>query len=132
MKTYSELIAAVQSPWDNPYQGKDKKVLFVCTMGILRSATGARMYAHKYNTRAVGSNHDALIRISFDLILWADQIVFVNKANYMQTQAWLKDVDRDGLADHLDEKVVILNIPDCHEHMAPELQAAFEEQYETR
>ncbi len=132
MKTYSELIAAVQSPWDNPYQGTDKKVLFVCTMGILRSATGARMYAHKYNTRAVGSNHDALIRINPDLIMWADQIVFVNKANYMQTQDWLKSGRRDGLADMLDDKAVVLNIPDCHEHMAPELQAAFEEQYETR
>lgn len=127
MKTYSELIAAVQSPWDNPYQGNDRKVLFCCTMGILRSATGARMYAHKYNTRAVGSHDGALIRISPDLILWADQIVFVNDANYQQA---LRDYDDTHLQSMIQAKAIILDIPDQHEHMHPELQKAFKEQYE--
>jgi rhodanese-related sulfurtransferase len=31
----------------NPFQGTDKKVVFVCSMGILRSATAARIYGHK-------------------------------------------------------------------------------------
>ena len=35
----------------NPYQGNDKKVVFICSMGILRSATAARIYGRKYNTR---------------------------------------------------------------------------------
>lgn len=42
----------------NPYQGKDKKVLFVCSAGILRSATAARIYGRKYNTRCAGTGLD--------------------------------------------------------------------------
>src|SRR3990172_8814218 len=67
----------------NPYQGSDKKVLFVCSMGILRSATGARLYASRYNTRSAGTYSDALIPVTPILLVWADEIVFVNHSNYM-------------------------------------------------
>lgn len=106
----------------NPYQGKDKKVLFVCSMGILRSATAARIYAHKYNTRSAGTYSDALIPLSPILIAWADEIVFVNKENY---EMFKKRVDDVG-----DYNVKVLDIPDRYEHMHPELIKSFEEQYE--
>jgi len=82
MKTLTELIFQSTSPWDNPYQGQDKRVVFVCSAGILRSATAARMYANKYNTRAAGSEEYALIPLTNDLVLWANELVFVNKENY--------------------------------------------------
>ena len=53
--TMTQMIFNSKSPYDNPYQGSDTKVLFVCSAGILRSATAARIYAKKYNTRAAGS-----------------------------------------------------------------------------
>lgn len=106
---------------NNPYQGKDKKVLFVCSMGILRSATGARLYAHKYNTRCAGTWDDALITITQRLIDWADEIVFVTKKNY--EDAWMK-FRMNG------KDVKILNIPDDYEHMDKKMQEAFYEQYE--
>ena len=84
MKTMNEIIFSTKSPWDNPYQGKDKKVVFVYSAGILRSATAARLYAGKYNTRACGSEEYTLIKLSDDLVCWADQIVFVNEENYMR------------------------------------------------
>lgn len=119
---YSDLIrncrtGAVANPW----QGKDKKVLFVCSMGILRSATGARLYAHKYNTRTVGTWPDALIRLNQTLVDWADEIVFVKDSNYLNA---CKLADLDG------KVIKVLNIPDNYEHMHPELIKAFEEQYE--
>ena len=108
----------------NPYQGTDKKVLFVCSAGILRSATAARIYAHKYNTRSAGTGIDyALIPVSDILFSWADEIVFVNPWNHEQAS---RLIDMDYYLD----KIKILNIPDEYEHMHPELIKAFKEQYE--
>ncbi len=110
---------------NNPYQGTDKKVLFVCSAGILRSATGARMYAHKYNTRNCGSHlHMALIPLSENLLWWADEVVFVNKENYQNA---LRDFPEIMPVLH---NVKVLNIPDHYYHMAPELKQAFKDQYE--
>lgn len=111
----------------NPFQGTDKKVLFVCSMGILRSATGARLYAHKYNTRSAGTWDDALIPLTNVLMEWADEIVFVNEANYQQVKKFYlaEDIDIDKTY-----KIKVLNIPDAFPHMHPELVKAFNEQYE--
>lgn len=113
-------------PVNNPYQGKDKKVLFVCSMGILRSATGARLYANKYNTRSAGSYADALIPVTGVLLSWADEVVFVNVSNYTDIMDNLESDEREELS----RKSIVLSIPDCYEHMHPKLQAAFHEQYE--
>jgi predicted protein tyrosine phosphatase len=108
----------------NPYQGKDKKVVFVCSMGILRSATGARLYAHKYNTRTAGTYPDALVPLSPVLVAWADELVFVNKENYL---SFTKNIDRELFEDL---NIKVLNIPDCYPHMDPKLIETFNEQYE--
>lgn len=113
---------------NNPYQGKDKKVVFVCSMGILRSATGARLYAHKYNTRSAGTWDDALIPLSDSLMLWADEVVFVNKHNYDSVCQRLEDDPE--LGDRVYKKFICLDIPDNHPHMDPELIKAFNDQYE--
>jgi predicted protein tyrosine phosphatase len=123
MKTYTDLIMNTNSPWNNPFQGKDKKVLFVCSAGILRSATGARIYASKYNTRAAGSYEFALIKVTGDLLLWADEIVFVNQHNFDM-------INEKFDLPSLNKSIKVLNIPDQYEHMHPELIKAFEMQYE--
>lgn len=107
----------------NPYQGKDKKVLFVCSMGILRSATGSRIYGARYNTRSAGTYSEALTVLTLLQLQWADEIVFVNQENYDQAN------ERFGLKE-LDHKIKVLHIPDHYEHMHPEIIKAFEEQYE--
>lgn len=110
----------------NPYQGKDKKVVFVCSMGILRSATAARIYAHKYNTRSAGTWEDhALVPLTKLLVEWADELVFVNDHN------WQQAVEKFGYKT-IANKSKVLDIPDTYEHMHPELIKAFEEQYERR
>lgn len=112
----------------NPFQGKDKKVVFVCSMGILRSATAARLYAHKYNTRSAGTwEGHALIPLTERLIDWADELVFVNDHNYVQTLAKYTGTPVYYL---VKDKAKVLDIPDTYEHMHPELVKAFEEQYE--
>lgn len=124
MLTKSEMIRqCMAGVVNNPYQGADKKVLFVCSMGILRSATAARIYGRKYNTRSAGTYDDALIPITPLLVAWANQIVFVNPENYERFRQEYPD-------DAVRAEVKVLNIPDCYEHMHPELVKAFEEQYE--
>jgi predicted protein tyrosine phosphatase len=121
-KTLTELIMESSAPWDNPYQGKDKKVLFVCSAGILRSATAARIYGKKYNTRACGSQSYALIPFSANLLLWADEVVFVATENYFDVKAQFPAI--------VEKDRKVLDIPDIHPHMHPSLIKAFEEQYE--
>lgn len=110
---------------NNPFQGNDKRVLFVCSMGILRSATGSRLYADRYNTRCTGSWDDALIPVTLKLLAWAHELVFVNKQNYDGTCKKFGDLEKT-----FEGTIKVLDIPDKYPHMHPELIRAFEEQYE--
>jgi len=66
----------------NPHQGDAKKVLCVCSAGLLRSPTAAQVLNQKYgfNTRAAGLDQGhALIPIDDVLLTWADEIVCMTK-----------------------------------------------------
>ena len=125
LHTMNDIIFASNSPWDNPYQGADRRVLFVCSAGILRSATCARIYAAEYNTRAAGSEHYALIPVTADLLAWAQTIVFVNQENMHRVS---QKFDLYDLEKH--KEIVCLNIPDQYEHMDPWLIRIIREQLE--
>lgn len=108
-------IYKLTAPYDNPYQGKDKRLLFVCSAGLLRSATAANLYAKKgFNTRSCGTHHYALIPLSENLIAWAHKIIFVNNENY---QYACEDFGKDKI----DRKAVVLKIEDNYEYNHPEL-----------
>lgn len=112
---------------NNPYQGTDKRVVFVCSMGILRSATGARLYGKKYNTRTAGTWHDALVPLTPILMAWADELVFVNNSNY---QMVMDAIEEDEMKAYIAKKSLVLDIPDKYPHMHPKLIQAFNDQYE--
>ncbi len=122
-KTLTQAMFETNCPYNNPYQGGDKRVLFVCSAGLLRSATAARIYAGRYNTRAAGSADYALIPVTQELLLWAHEVVFVNAYNAQQVY---QKFDMETF----DCVTVELDIPDEYEHMHPELIKAFKEQYE--
>ena len=113
-----------RNPYDNEYQGTDKRVLFVCSAGLLRSATAARIYGRKYNTRCAGTGLDyALIPLTERLMDWADRIVFVHPRNYDQAGFYFDLIPYK-------DKIRILNIPDIYEHMDAALINELEQQYE--
>lgn len=92
----------------NAYQTNTKRVLCVCSAGLLRSPTAANILhaAHGYNTRAAGSCEDfALIPVSEVLLHWADEVVFVNRDN-------LNDMDEEQLKILMGKDVFVLNLPD--------------------
>jgi len=110
----------------NQSQGNTKKVLCVCSAGLLRSATlqNFLIKEYGYNVRNCGTEESyALIPISEALVLWADEIVFVNEENYFTVEHHIENMDLEG-------KVKILDIPDMYNFNDPKLIEIIKEQYE--
>lgn len=104
----------------NPFQGKEKRVLCLCSAGLLRSPTAAIVLQREFgcNTRAAGVNEEfALILADEVLYTWADEIVAVesNVAAYVPNR-WV-------------DKLIVLNIPDIYPRMDKDLQKIIKEQY---
>ena len=108
----------------NPNQGNAKRVLCVCSAGLLRSPTLAHVLSTSgLNTRAAGSTATfALIVADEVLIHWADEIVFVNKENYNE----LKQTHHASLSGKF---IKILDIPDEYEYRHPQLELICHNQY---
>jgi predicted protein tyrosine phosphatase len=101
----------------NPYQGKYKKVLSVCSAGLLRSPTIAWLLSqdpYNYNTRACGIHDYALVPLDQVLLTWADEIVCVQLDHEVVVNKLLEDCG-------LDTPVINLMIPDNFEYRNPEL-----------
>ena len=99
----------------NPNQGDSKKVLCVCSAGLLRSPTCAIVLHREfgYNTRAVGIDVDhALIPIDRVLCTWADEIVCMTANQKLYIEKFIKS----------DTKIICLEIEDNFEYMNPQLQ----------
>jgi len=112
---------------NNNFQGDFKKVLTVCSAGLLRSATlqNTLIKEYGYNVRNCGTEDYALIPISEALVKWADEIVFVEKYNFNRVKPDLEKYD-------VLDKCIILDIPDIYGFCDKELVEICKEQYETR
>ena len=104
-------IFSTNCPYQNASQTNAPRILFVCSVGMLRSPT-AQMVATGmgYNARACGSAVDiALIPLSCNLINWADKIVFMNRENLSESIECFRPV---GYEDDILSKSTVWNIPD--------------------
>lgn len=99
----------------NPNQGKYKKVLCVCSAGLLRSPTAALVLSQKpfnYNTRAAGMEKDyALVVVDEYLILWADEIVCMSRGQEVEIREQFKT----------DKPIICLGIEDSYDYRDPAL-----------
>jgi len=124
--TKNDTIFRTNAPYNNPYQGSGERWLFVCSAGLLRSPTGAALAIQRgINARSCGSNFNyALIPCSANLINWANKIVFVNVENLWQ----LEDnfLGHKDLLEQIEQKQIVLSIPDNFEYMDSELVQLFE------
>lgn len=119
--TFTESIFEFDSPWDSPYQGEDPRWLFVCSAGILRSPSAARIAGqYNINARSCGSSTQALIPLSANLIVWAQKIIFMMNANYHEALATFEALD-GHYVERINRKSVIWDIPDKYTYMQPEL-----------
>lgn len=115
-QTKTQDILGLTAPYNNPWQGKDLRLLFVCSVGMLRSPTFADVATSKgYNARSCGSDTNfALIPVSANLVYWADKIVFINYENYVQTKTNLEEY-----SNLISKKAIVLNITDDFERNTP-------------
>ncbi len=92
----------------NPYQREYKKVLCVCSAGVLRSPTAAVVLATDFgcNTRAAGITREfALISVDQVLLTWADEIVCMDEKQQQTLTLMCEEFD-------LVRKIINLDIPD--------------------
>lgn len=109
----------------NPAQGDYKKVLCLCSAGLLRSPTAALVLSQEpfnFNTRAAGIVGDyALITVDGYLINWADEVV-------VMTQEHKAVMEESGCT----KPIVCLDIPDEFEYRNPKLMKLVAERYTER
>lgn len=114
----------------NPAQGMAKRVLCLCSAGLLRSPTVAWVLGnapYDYNTRAAGVNMEyALIAVDQYLLAWADEIVCVEPAIRDQLVEFCakEEIDLTGTP------IVVLDIPDIYERRKPQLVRIIKDQYQ--
>lgn len=95
----------------NKYQDIEqyKRVLCVCSAGMLRSPTMAWVLGqapYNYNTRAVGVSQEyALIPVDEVLVEWADEVVCAEKQHADIIKALCPTAN-----------IVVLNIPDAYSY----------------
>lgn len=110
----------------NDYQGDAKKVLCVCSAGLLRSPTAAWVLSNdpwNFNTRAVGHAVDfALVPLDPVLIHWSDEIVVMSGEQAQAVNRWNQPNPKP---------VHRLDVPDNYPFRHPELVAALKEKFLT-
>ena len=119
MTKTEDIFKTNDCPYQNRYQGTEPRVTFVCSAGLLRSPTAARI-ASEYgiNARSAGSEpHLALVPLSANLIRWSHLVVFINKDNYDSFCYYADDLTLE----RLEGKVRIWEIEDDYEYMNKEL-----------
>lgn len=115
----------------NLYQGTYKKVLCVCSAGLLRSPTAAFVLSQapfNYNTRTAGIDEDyALIPVDYALVFWADEIVCMDKR-----QVNMLEKIRANINDGIERPIICLDIKDSYAYRDPHLIELIEQRYKER
>ena len=112
----------------NEYQGDYKRVLTVCSANMLRSPTIAHVLSaepYNFNTRSAGTAGFALIPVTTDLLMWADEIVCADTEHASFINNKLMSLD-------LDKPIINLRIPDNYEYRNPKLIELIKDRYEQR
>lgn len=98
--------------YSNSYQGDYKRVLTVCSANMLRSPTIAHVLSaepYNFNTRSAGTSDFALIPVTNDLLMWADEIVCADSEHTTVINKMLQKLD-------IDKSLINLRIPDVYEY----------------
>lgn len=111
----------------NPYQGEFKRVLCVCSGGVLRSPTTAWILSnlpYNCNTRSCGTEDYALVKLDEALAEWADEIVVMTKEHEIKVRKFLESFGG------VEAKIICLGIPDNFAYRDEELQKLIRKAYE--
>jgi len=108
----------------NPFQGPRKRVLCVCSAGLLRSPTVAWILSNEpfgYNTRAVGSSDEyALIPLDAAHVSWADEILVMDTSQADRVR-YIMSIIEERIGEPVMTKIHVLDVPDDYGFRDPEL-----------
>ena len=93
-----------------------KRILFVCSKNKLRSPTAEHVYAEVpgFEVTSAGTSNDADVRLSEELVEWADTIFVMEKTHKTKLQKrFRKSLNR--------QNVIVLGIPDEYGYMDEDL-----------
>ena len=115
----------------NIYQTGAKRVLCLCSAGLLRSPTTANVLHKEYgfNTRAAGVSEDfALVVLDKVLLHWADEVVCVEPSVKIALDYFITS---NGVDCEMLPTIVVLDIPDKFEWNHHTLRKIIKEQYDS-
>ena len=92
------------------------KILFVCTINRMRSATAHAIFQddERFEVRSAGTDKEANVVLSRDLLQWADSILVMEKHHRNFIRRNYPDI-------YNAKKIVCLYIEDEYDFMQPEL-----------
>lgn len=110
----------------NYFQGESKRILCVCSAGLLRSPTAAFVLSSEpfnFNTRAAGITSEyALIPVDQVLIEWADEIVCMEETHAVGVKSLLQEFSKSA-------PIITLNIQDMYGYRDPSLVELISSRY---
>ena len=97
---------------------KKLKILFVCTINRMRSATAHKIFEkdNRFEVKSAGTDTSAATVLTSELMDWADAIIVMEKSH----RSFIRS-KHPGY--YNTKKIVCLYIPDEYEYMQPELIA---------
>lgn len=102
-----------------------RKILFVCTINKMRSATAHRLYEEdeRFIVKSAGTDKNAAVVLDHHLLLWADAIVVMEKEHRNFIRKYYPEI-------YNTKKIVCLYIPDLFDYMQPELISMLKDKFE--
>lgn len=90
--------------------------LFICSANLDRSPTAENIFAdfQGVNTISAGTNRDAEVPLSEELVQWADKIFVMEPMHLNKLRKKFRTVIKD-------QSIITLGIPDHYKYMTPEL-----------
>lgn len=102
------------------------KILFICTINRMRSATAHEIYKtdNRFELESAGTHESARNVVSLSLLQWADTIVVMEKHHRNYIRKHFPDI-------YEAKKIVCLYIPDEYDYMQPDLINLLKEKFES-
>lgn len=92
------------------------KILFVCTVNRMRSATAHKMYEtdNRFEIKSAGTDKTANTVLSEEILNWSDSIIVMEKYHRNHIRKYFPNIYKN-------KKIVCLYIPDEYDYMQTEL-----------
>jgi predicted protein tyrosine phosphatase len=116
MDTFAKMSRAMA-----PHAREVRKILFVCHLNRVRSATAERLFCKRsdLDVRSAGTSSDAMVQVNARMLEWADMVITMDDSQRLALEQMFPQ--HAALA-----RLVCLQIADEYTFLQPELVALLE------